>query len=606
MGTSKMNRLILFKPSDQSVESIEGETLLDSARRAAVPLSASCGGSGTCLSCMIRFTDGELPDPSDADRRVFSKKSLSNGWRRACQVWPVSGCTVRVPEKSSAVHIVRKLENGEIRIPPDPTVKTWRINLDGPHKDASIGGDDRLVDAINRRVPGRCRSVDPYVMRSLPDIRGEGPVKLLAAVRHGELVNVMPSNRRVLALAIDLGTTSIGGYLVDLRKGKTCAYEGVTNPQSTLGGDVVTRLNAAVRDAAVLQELQHLAISGINRLVRDLCQQAGADFSDISDVVIAGNSPMQHFLLGLPVGGLARAPFVSVMRGPADLKARDLGIDTAPGAYVHAFPGIAGFVGGDHVAALLAVESRGLKGRTLLLDIGTNTEISLLNEGKIQSVSCPSGPAFEGGEITWGMQAARGAIEGCEIHGAALQLRVIDGVPAEGICGSGVLDIMAMLKTSGAINHRGRLQCDHPCVRELDEGREFVLVDEEEREAPAIVFTQADIRSVQLAKAAVRTGVDMLLNTAGINERDIDHLVVAGAFGSYISIESAIAIGMLPMLPADRFEQIGDAAGLGARLAAISYPARARAVQIAREAQHIEMAGTQAFQKRFMRRINLD
>jgi len=596
--------LVRFRPTNQSIEPVAGETLLDCAQRAAVPLSSSCGGAGTCLSCMIQLKDCELPEPTDADRRVFSRKSLAAGWRRACQVWPRGGCTVHVPAKSAAVHIVRTLDDGNVRISPDPTVKTWRIAFGEPNHDPSLGDDDRLMAVINRRVAGRCRSIDPHVLRGLPDLAAEGEARLLVAIRHGELVNAIAADRSALALAVDLGTTSIGGYLVDLRRGRTCAKAGVTNPQGVLGGDVVTRLTAAVRDGRRLEELQRLAISGINRLIYELCRQADAQTGDICDVVVAGNSPMQHFLLGLPVDGLARAPFVSLLRGPADLKARALQIDAGPGAWVHTFPGIAGFVGGDHVAALLALESRGIEGVTLLLDIGTNTEISLLHEGAILTVSCPSGPALEGGEITWGMQAAQGAIESCAIRGGDWELGVIGRVAAEGICGSGVVDIMAALLMDGAINHRGRLQSAHPRVRDTEEGRELLLVAEEERDAPAIVFTQADVRSVQLAKAAIRSGVDMLLDAAGIGAGELDRVVVAGAFGNFISIESAVAIGMLPELPRSRFEQIGDAAGLGARLAALSHPHRARAALIARDARHIGMAGNREFQKRFMRRIN--
>lgn len=599
-------RSIRFRPADQAVDLIDGENLLECARRAAVPLSSSCGGSGTCRSCMIRIVDGRLPAPSAADRRIFSDKSLTAGWRRACQVWPRYGCTVRVPKKSAGIHTVRKLDRGDVRIVPDPAVKAWKIDASSLQIKPLADSSEPLIELVNKRRSGRCRSVDSTAMQALDDLPLKDDGKCLAIVRLGELIDLRPGNRPVLALAIDLGTTSIGGFLLDLRKGKTCASEGITNPQLPLGGDIVTRINVAVQDPEKSGELQQLAISAINQLARHLCKEAGAEVIDIADVVVAGNSPMQHFLLGLPIDGLARAPFVPHRNDPIDIKARDLGLEVASGAYLHAFPGIDGFVGGDHVAALLALETRGLKGASLLLDIGTNTEISLIRGGDVLTVSCPSGPALEGGEITWGMQAAPGAIEGFDIHEGELNIRTIGGQPAEGICGSGVLDIMAALKKSGAINQRGRLQISHDRVRDLDEEREFVLVDEDDRDAPAIVFTQADIRAVQLAKAAIRAGVDMLLGEAEMDAIDLESVAVAGAFGSYISIESAVTIGMLPSLPLARFEQIGDAAGLGARLATLSQPYRTRAMQIAKNARHVDLAGTKAFQKLFMRRINLN
>lgn len=600
------SRLVTFRPAGRALDILDGESVLDCARRGAVPLSSSCSGNGTCRSCLVHVVGGPVPEPTMADRHLLSQKLLADGWRRACQIWPREGCTVFVPVRSSAVHAVRSLEQGDVRIAPDPTVRTWRIRLDGEAQDPARGFDDRLIAAINHGGVARCRTAHPEAVRAAWALARTGQERLLAAVRLGELVNVLPARHRALALAVDLGTTSIGAFLVDLRKGRTSAlYQaGLSNPQVTLGADIVTRLNHAVRDAGCLQDLQRLAIDGINQLTATLCRKADVVATDICDVVIAGNSAMQHFLLGLPVDGLARAPFAPVQREAVDLRARDLRLFAAPAAGVHLFPGVAGFVGGDHVAALLALEAQDLRGTVLLLDIGTNTEISLRHEGRILTVSCPSGPALEGGEITWGMQAAPGAIERVAIRDGALELGTIDAAEPEGLCGSGVLDVTAALLKAGILNHRGRLQPGHARVRDTDCSREFVLVDEEERSAPGIVFTQSDVRAVQLAKAAIRSGIDMLLQAAEIGEQAIEHVVVAGAFGSYISMESAIAIGMLPDLPIGRFRQIGGAAGLGVRLAALSHPHRARAAEIAREAQHVGMAGSAAFQRQFVRRIN--
>lgn len=597
---------VAFHPAGRTIDIVAGESLLEGARRCAIPLASSCGGAGTCLSCMVRIDAGVVPPASAADRQLFSPKMLADGWRRACQVWPAGGCSVLVPARSSAAQSVRTLPGGDVRITPDPTVRTWRIRVAGLADDPARGLDDRLLDALDAAGAARCLAIDADALRAAAALTGREPVKLIAALRLGELVNLLPASRRALALAVDLGTTSIGAFLLDLRKGRSTAIcqAGITNPQVALGGDIITRLNRAVRESGRRQELQRLAIDGINQLVAALCGQLGVPGSDICDVVIVGNSAMAHFLLGLPVDGLAHAPFAPVLRGASDLKARDLGLAVAPAAGVHLFPGIAGFVGGDHVAALLALETRGLAGSVLLLDIGTNTEISLLHAGAILTVSCPSGPALEGGEITWGMQAAAGAIERVALRQDMLELQTIDGVPAEGICGSGVLDTVATLLGAGIINHRGRLQPGHARVRDNGQTREFVLVAEEQRNAPAIVFTQGDVRAVQLAKAAIRSGIDMLLQAADIDEAAIDHVVVAGAFGSYIAIDSAVAIGMLPGLPGDRFQQIGDAAGLGARMAALSHPHRARAAEIARQARHVGMAGSASFQRQFISRIN--
>ncbi len=595
---------VFFCEAAQAVDIFPGETLLDCARRAGVPLASSCGGAGTCLTCMIRITDGVAPEPSDADQRVFSERSIQAGWRRACQVRLTASCKVHVPARSATVGAVRILEDGDLRVTPDPLVKSWRISVDMRERNSARGFDDMVISAVNRKVDGGCYSIDPQVMSEFGAIDRSMPLKLMAAIRLGELINLAPARQRVLALAVDLGTSSVGAFLIDLRRGKVIATEGCGNPQSLVGEDVVTRLNAAARDRTVSLKLQQLIIEGISQLTRKLTMATDTASGDIVDIVIAGNSPMQHFLLGLPVTGLVRAPFVSTMRGAVDVKARHLGLEAAPGAYVHVFPGIAGFVGGDHVAALLAFETRGVKGTSLLLDIGTNTEISLLRGSEVLTVSCPSGPALEGGEISWGMRAMPGAIETVYVVDGTLAYATIENRPAEGLCGSGVIDLVARLLQVGATNFRGRLSADHARVREQGGMREFVLVDETEREGPAITFRQDDMRAVQLAKASIRAGIDTLLAAADIDAHALEHVAIAGAFGTSISVESAIAIGMLPDLPRDRFEQIGDAAGLGARLAAVSYPLRARATQLARQVQHVEMAGTARFQSYFAKRIN--
>ncbi len=598
---------VSFAPSGESIAVSAGETLLECARRAAVPLSASCGGAGTCMSCTVQIVDGVAPEPSDADREMFSAKNLAEGWRRACQVRLGQGCTVRVPGKSALTASVRPTQQEDFRIALDPPVRTRRIRLDGAPAGAAAGHDDRLLAAINRRDPDLARSVDPQVMARLAGLVEAGETALIAAIFQGEVVNVVPARRRALALAIDLGTTTIGGFLLDLRRGSTAAlcHEGLTNPQVSLGGDVVTRLNFAVGSDENRHTLQRLALTGINRLAASLCAKADAQTGDIVEVVIGGNTVMQHLALGLPVAGLARAPFVSLVRGPACVKARPLGIDAAPAAYAHFFPGIGGFVGGDHVAVILAFEARQATGTSLLVDIGTNTEISLIRGEQISSLSCPSGPALEGGEITWGMAAASGAIDRCTATGTDLSCSTIDAAPAEGICGSGVVDLVAALRDCGAINFRGRLQAGHPRVRDIGKRREFVLVPEDDRDGPAIVFTQADVRAVQLAKGAIRAGIALLLARSGVAESALDRIVVAGAFGMNLSLPSAVAIGMLPELPAARYEQIGDAAGLGVRLACLSHAFRSRAVQIARQAQHIDMAPGSAFHGLFARHINL-
>jgi uncharacterized 2Fe-2S/4Fe-4S cluster protein (DUF4445 family) len=351
--------------------------------------------------------------------------------------------------------------------------------------------------------------------------------------------------------------------------------------------------------------MQQLAMQAITELVTDLCAQVKATPQDIVDAVIVGNTAMHHLLLRLPVEQLVMAPYVPAVSSALDVKARDIGLRLAAGAYVHLLPNIAGYVGADHVAMILGTEVWKARGVVLALDIGTNTEICLVNNGEMTSVSCASGPAFEGAHITHGMRAAAGAIERLRLLDDRVEYHTIAGAPPVGLCGSGILDALAQLYLHGVVDRNGRMG-EHPRVRTDNAQREFVLISEEERAGgAAITITQHDVRELQLAKGAVRTGIQALLEANRLSNEDIDEVIIAGAFGSYIDVSSAIAIGMLPSLPLERFRQVGNAAGTGARLALISRVQRLEADSIARRVRYIELAAVPNFQDLFSQAMYL-
>jgi len=303
----------------------------------------------------------------------------------------------------------------------------------------------------------------------------------------------------------------------------------------------------------------------------------------------------------LPVRQLALSPFVPAVSSALDIKARDLGLHIAAGAYVHLLPNIAGFVGADHAAMLLATDAWQDEGITLALDIGTNTEVSLIAGGKITTVSCASGPAFEGYHIKHGMRAASGAIERVQLADDNIQYQTVDKAPPVGICGSGLLDAIAQLYLTGVVNESGRMLQSHPRVRNGQKQREFVLIGDEERSGqPAIVITQQDVRELQLAKSAIRTGIQVLLDTGGYSEDEISQVTIAGAFGTYIDVSSAITIGMLPAIPLNRFQQVGNAAGMGAKMALISLSKRADGAAVASRVRYIELASAPDFTQTFV------
>jgi uncharacterized 2Fe-2S/4Fe-4S cluster protein (DUF4445 family) len=494
-----------------------------------------------------------------------------------------------------------QVEGLEVKVQPKPPVQAYHLKMKAPSLSAPEADADRLLQVLNKQHKLNCGKIDINVLRVLSNQIRSWNWELQAVVRNEEVIALLPRPSRQLGLAIDLGTTKIAGYLVNLSDGQTLAARGVMNPQISHGEDIISRITGAVHspDKGVL--LQKLAAEAINELCANLCAEAKASKEEIVEAVVVGNTAMHHLFLGLPVRQLALSPFVSAVSRAIDVKAGDLGLHIAPGAYVHLLPNIAGFVGADHVAMLLATDVLPSKGPIVALDIGTNTEVSLILDGKITSTSCASGPAFEGGHIKYGMRAATGAIERLRIADDTIQYQTIDGAPPIGICGSGILDALSQLYLAKAIDEGGRITDNHPRVRNYKGQREFVLVDKEERGGkPAITITQRDVRELQLAKAAIRSGIQTLLEANGCPEDKIKQVIIAGAFGTYIDVASAVTIGMLPSLPLNRFRQAGNAAGMGAKLALISLAKRAEAQAFASRVKYIELASTPGFDQTFI------
>jgi uncharacterized 2Fe-2S/4Fe-4S cluster protein (DUF4445 family) len=494
-----------------------------------------------------------------------------------------------------------QVEGLEVEISAEPAVRAYHLKLVAPTLSVPQADTDRLLQTLNHRYKLHCSRIDIDVLRTLADQLRSWDWECQSIVRDDEVIALLTLSSRQLGLAVDLGTTKIAGYLVDLNSGRTLAAKGVMNPQISYGEDIISRMNRLIRSPDEGMKLQRLTVEAIDELTADLCYGAGASTEEIVEAVVVGNTAMHHLFLKLPIKQLALSPFVPTVSRAVEIKARDLGLGIAPGAYVYLLPNIAGFVGADHVAMLLATEARQVEEPVVALDIGTNTEISLVNNGNITTVSCASGPAFEGGHIKHGMRAATGAIEHLRIKSNEIQYQTIDGAPPIGICGSGILDTLAQLYLAKVLDESGKIMNNHARVRNYKGQREFVLVSKEERGGqPAITITRHDIRELQLAKAAIRAGIQVLLETCDCAEENVKQVIIAGAFGTYIDIASAVAIGMLPPLPLNRFLQAGNAAGMGAKLALISLTKRAEAQAIASKTKYIELAGVPNFQPIFI------
>jgi uncharacterized 2Fe-2S/4Fe-4S cluster protein (DUF4445 family) len=590
---------IYFQPLGLRGECSDKETILECARRLGAGINNVCGGNGTCGACKIRIVSGSAPAPVSREAEVFSRKELKDGWRLACQSFLIDDITVMIPPESMTTPQRLQTEGAEVATALEPPIKTFEVQLKSPDINDLEADADRLISAVNKQTQFRVKRIDYSLLKNLSDNLRELDWNCQAAVRGDEIISVNKPGRLQLGLSVDIGTTKIAGYLADFKNGKTMASRGLVNPQIIYGEDVISRINRAMKSEDDRSQLQNLVVGAVNQLAVELCAEIGAKTGDILEVVVAGNTAMHHLFLGLPVRQLVLSPFVPAISSAFEVKARELNIQFAPGAYVYFLPNIAGFVGADHVAALLATRLWKTEETSLIIDIGTNTEISLYRKGKIAAVSCASGPAFEGGHIKCGMRAGRGAIERVHIDGEGIHYQTIEDASPLGICGSGILDTIAQLYLNGAIDGGGRLNASCPGVRKRKEQLEFVLVGKQGRH-PEIVVTQADIRELQLAKAAIRTGIQVLINANHCTENDIDRVIIAGAFGSYIDVNSAIAIGLLPSLSIKKFSQIGNAAGTGSRLALINLNERTLARKISKKVRYIELAGIKDFTKLFL------
>ena len=455
---------------------------------------------------------------------------------------------------------------GELDI--DPIVKTRSVDLPSPSLLDAKSDQTRLAGYLAENCGYPEVRLDLTVQRRMSDILRKNSWQAKIGLRDRELIWIGQANKELLGLAVDLGTNKVAAYLIELKTGKVMTSLGSLNRQIAYGEDVISRITYAIDNGG--EKLRQVVKDNLNQLVHQLCNNGCFHKENIIDAVIVGNTAMHHLFLGLPVKQLGLSPYVPAVSSPMDIKARDIELDIAPGGYVHLLPNIAGFVGADHVAMLLATEMYRTKKKVLGLDIGTNTEISLAANGNLTSCSCASGPAFEGAHIKNGMRATGGAIERVRINNSSIDIQTINNEPPIGLCGSGILDAVAQLLEANIIDRVGRIK-DHDFVRSTSDGKEFVLVTgDKSGTGRDITVTQKDISEVQLAKGAIIAGMNTLLSNANIKWKEIDDIIIAGAFGSYIDVTSAINIGLLPPLPVELFKQVGNAAGAGAKMALLS------------------------------------
>jgi uncharacterized 2Fe-2S/4Fe-4S cluster protein (DUF4445 family) len=589
-----------LQPVGRRLQVAPGTTVLEAAQQAGVQLVAVCGGQGTCGTCRVRAVDGVLSPGTAEERDCLTTAERGDGWRLACQAQVVGPLRLEVPPESLSAPQRLQTEGLAVDFELDPPVIAVDLVLAPPALDDLRADTSRLRaglaevgaagTSISLRVAGRCSDrlraqhwQGRAAVRRRPD-------------RPGALVCLQPVGEPLLGLAVDTGTTKLAAYLVDLASGETRARAGAMNPQIAYGEDVVTRVTYANTSVAAAQLLHRRLAEELDRLVGELCDQAGARRDQIVDAVVVGNTVMHHFVTGLPVRQLGEAPYIAAVSDAVVAGAEEIGLHLAPGAAVYLPPNIAAYVGSDHVAMLLATGLADTPETVLALDIGTNTEISLAHRGTIWSCSTASGPAFEGAHIHDGMRAAPGAIEHVRFHDGSFQVQTVGGEAPVGICGSGIVDAIAQALEAGIIDERGSLAKVHPLVSR-SEGKPTCLLVPAARTGHGrdVVFTRSDVNEIQLAKGAIRAGTELLLAEAGIDAASLDRVVVAGAFGTYLDLESAIRVGLLVDVARPRYRQVGNAAGRGAEQLLLSRERRALADRLAERVRYVELTVNRSF-----------
>lgn len=596
---------LVVQPVGLRIRVDEGETVLEALRRGGVALQSICGGLGTCGKCVIRVVGGGVSPPSGREFELLGER-VSRGFRLACQARVVGDVEVEVLSGDVLGFYKVAVEGLESPILLDPAVREVLVDVGKPSLSDLKSDFDRVLGALGVEF----YAAPPLsVLRRLPSVlRESGWCVRVVYHRDFGVLDVLPVGgfRGVYGVAVDIGTTKLVVYLVDLKTGETLAVKSMLNPQIGFGEDVISRISYA-SDYERTVQLQRAVVGGVNRLIEDVCSDVGVNPGDVYEVVAVGNTAMHHIFLGIPPRTLGLAPFTPVLRGPLSVRAFELGLNVNECGVLYFPPVVAGFVGADAVADVLATRMYEFSEPCVVVDIGTNTEI-VLNDGRdLYACSCASGPAFEGARIKHGMRAGLGAIESVRLDSGVVRYSVIGGVKPIGVCGSGVVDALASLLDAGLLSRSGRFEVSKApgLFVECDGGFEFLLAGSEESGCGgAITISQRDVREVQLAKSAVATGLTLLLREAGVGFEDLSCVFLAGSFGSYINPRSAVRIGLLPGVDLSRVRSVGNTAGVGAKMCLVSYGERVRAEGLAGRMRFVEFYVKPDFRRVFLENLN--
>jgi len=604
-------------PGPRTLQVSPGSTILRAAHVAGVDITATCGGRGRCTSCRVKFVAGPVPPPTVMDELQLGADLVRDGYRLSCQCPVVEPVTVQaappLDERSFQILGPGAPAGALRRVTIDAGIRKQVVSVSLPKAEHHQTSDlEELLAVIERTAD----DVSPELLKGLPAALRAHQGEVTVTTFGSRVLAVEPGDTALLTfgLAIDVGTTSVVTTLMELESGEQLASVSSLNPQSVFGGDLMSRIAFAQFDPTNLRKLQARIIGLLNQHIEQIVRESGVLAKWIYKVVVVGNTCMHHILLGIDPSHVGLAPYAPVMRHPLTVAARELFLKVHPEARVCLLPIVAGFVGADAVAVALATRIDQTPEIRIAVDIGTNGEVLLGSRDHLWACSAPAGPALEGAQIRHGMRGAVGAIDRVWLQDGDLRLHTIGEAPAQGICGSGIIDAIAALLEAGIVDWTGLIDVDgrdrFPSAlrdRVGIRGEERLVILARAGEAGAaheILITQDDIRQVQLCKGAIASGVAMLQHVAGVSADQVSELMLAGGFGNYLSIRSAVRIGLIPALPERRIRYVGNAAALGAQLALVSEPERHRAERIARRIEHVSLAAHPDFQDIFVDCMN--
>jgi uncharacterized 2Fe-2S/4Fe-4S cluster protein (DUF4445 family) len=597
---------LTFTPSGTRVRVPPGVTVFDAASWNGIAIDSTCGGHGTCKKCKVRI-DGPVP-PSPLDARAFSPDELRAGWRLACRAQASTDLSVEVPPlvtrpKAATVGVGRQVI---LR----PAAQKRYLELTEP----SLSDQQTDLERVLAALDDLELRVDLEVLRGVGRVLRASDYRVTAVIVDDVLIDVQAGDTtdNLLGIAFDLGTTTVVATLLDLTTGTPLAVASMLSKQQPFGADVITRISAVMMDPAALDTLARLAHETLAELTAEVCGQAAVDPAQVCEVALAGNATMTHIALGIDPEPLGVAPFIMSARLLPEVLAADLGLPVHPRARAFCFPAFGAYVGGDITSGLLAAGMDRDQRTRLFIDIGTNCEIVLGNREWLLATAAPAGPAFEGAAIRCGMRASDGAIEVVSVTPDEVTLQVIGDTEPAGLCGSGLVDAVASLVSVGLLDASGRFIPEEQAaavapglagrLTMLGQERVFVLHwrGDPGDVADSVYLSQRDVRELQFAKAAIATGWNILLEEAGLGPGDVQQVLLAGSFGSYLSPASAIRIGLVPRMPALRVVSAGNVAGEGAKMALLSVRERAGALALLQEVRYVELSDRTDFNDAFV------